>query len=46
MAGVERLISEGASSKELRAAMGRYRQIVASDAPSFDLLVSRFGGGA
>ena len=44
MADVERLISGGATSKELRAVMGRHRRIVASDAPGFELLVRRFGG--
>ena len=46
MADVERRIAEGASSKELQAAMGRYRRIVASDAPGFELLMRRFGSRA
>jgi sugar-specific transcriptional regulator TrmB len=44
MADVERRIAEGATSKELQNSMARYRRIVASDAPGFDLLVRRFGG--
>jgi sugar-specific transcriptional regulator TrmB len=46
MADVERRIADGASSKELRAALVRYHRIVASDAPGFELLVRRFGGRA
>jgi len=44
MADVERRVAEGATSKELRAGMERYRRIVASDAPGFELLLRRFGG--
>jgi sugar-specific transcriptional regulator TrmB len=44
MADVEQRVAGGASSKELRGSMERYRRIVASDAPGFELLVRRFGG--
>ena len=46
MANVERQNDEGATSKELPAAMGGYGRVVASDAPGFVLLVRRFGGRA
>ncbi|HEX8852976.1 MAG TPA: helix-turn-helix domain-containing protein [Pyrinomonadaceae bacterium] len=43
LADVQKRIAEGASSKELRGSVERYRRIVASDAPGFQQLLRRFG---
>lgn len=43
MAEVEKRVAEGASSKELRGTLERYRRVLASDAPGFERLVRRFG---
>lgn len=45
LAGLEKRIAEGATASELRASRRRYRRIIAPDAPGFQILVGRFGGG-